>query len=152
LYSEKSMATIVSSNLSGNIEARGVNNGAAILFFENKSLLGSVEEPCQSTLESTPCKKHPNKNNYVEVDFAYSTVDRKYMRVQEQQLTDFKSFVQQHFSGPFIRRNIVWSVEDKILFPKLKKGENFTTRRTMRLKVVYIRWSRTIDLKVGEEA
>jgi hypothetical protein len=85
LHLEKSTA---STHLFGITEARGGKNlgcsGTVVLFFENESLQGSVEDPYQSKQKSTLYKKHPNKkSNYMEINFAYNVVDREYMRVQE---------------------------------------------------------------------
>jgi hypothetical protein len=44
---------------------------------------------------------------------------------KNQQLANVESFIQQLSPNPFTRKDIVWSVEEKIIFPKLKKGANF---------------------------
>lgn len=67
------------------------------------------------------------KSNYMDVNFAYSIVDRKYMGVQEQQFANIKSLVQHLLSNPFIKKDIVWLAEEKIIFPKLKKDASVIT-------------------------
>ena len=88
----------------------------------------------------------------MKVDFAYNALDREYTRVQEQQLADVVSFIQHLPPGLFTRRDVVWLVEEKIIFPKLKKGASIKTKRVMRLKIVYISWSCIQDFIAGEEA
>jgi hypothetical protein len=61
----------------------------------------------------------------MDVNFAYNIVDRKYIRVQEQQFANIKSLIQHLLPNPFIKKRycLVGRGEDNL--SKVEEGCNF---------------------------